>query len=81
MAEHIIPERRYSTCDVCGVERTKATANYDARLTLKRDAIDYQGNACADASVKRDLCDACHDAIAAAVNMAISARMKETDRG
>lgn len=38
-----------------------------AELTLKRAALDYQGEPCADGSLRFDLCPTCHDKIDAAV--------------
>lgn len=69
-----------STAYLCGMERVEPPQDGHNRrlsgvLTVKRDALDYQrGCAVADATVKRDLCDECMDAIETAINDAAEER-------
>lgn len=68
MATRVIPEQKITTCDVCGIETDKKNRSLGGRLVLKRDALDFQGQAVADASVMRDLCDSCLKEISDVVN-------------
>lgn len=75
-----IPKSFEYICDGCGVKHLQenATGHYSnsrpahwATLTLAREAYDYQGSACADATIKRLLCEKCSGQVAAAINEAI----------
>lgn len=74
MTTKIIPERKIVRCDVCtrvlGYGPGEVAHLHNAKLTLKRDALDYQNNACADASLVFDLCDECMKAVADGINAA-----------
>ena len=70
-----IPSRVEIVCDACGVKCEGANYRMRGHLHLKRDALDFHGNACADASVERDLCDRCLNAIGESINTA-SERIK-----
>lgn len=60
-----IPEKRVLICDVCGTtDETPFRFQTRAHLTLKQDALDYQGSPCADATRRLDLCDNCASRIA-----------------
>lgn len=69
MATRVIPEQKITTCDVCEIVVGKGNRARNGRLVLKRDALDYQGNAIADASIiMRDLCDGCLERISDVIN-------------
>lgn len=59
MATKIIPAQTIKTCDCCGCEINSKTSRKDGKLTLKMDALDMHGHACADGSRVLDLCDSC----------------------
>ena len=61
-----IPEKTIITCDAC--RSSEEPRKHNAHLIIKRDALDACGRPCANANVKIDLCDSCHDRISAAVN-------------
>jgi len=78
MAISEIPAQRVFKCDGCGFEKTEVAGTsrprYWANFHVLRDAYDFQGAACADASVKLILCNECADTAAKAVNTAIAQR-------
>jgi len=61
------PEITIVICDVCGND-DKYSHSHHGGLIIKRDALDFSGAAVADASVKRDLCNACLLRIEKAIN-------------
>lgn len=72
-----IPKSYKYTCDLCGTVHVQENANghytdsrppYWSRLTLARDAHDFQGAPVADATVKRLLCPKCTTLVAEAIN-------------
>jgi len=65
----VIPEKVVTTCDCCGVELTASNSRHEGYLFLKQHALDLQGFACADASIKHDLCDTCLSRISTAINV------------
>lgn len=77
MGVEVIPETKIFTCDGCGLkhEIKRATTSWTrpphwTRLHWERDAYDFQGNACADASVHRLLCASCSTVLGEAINTA-----------
>ena len=69
MSIETIPERKIITCDCCRQQiEGNVTRKQNGGLHIKRDALDWYGYACADASVKFDLCDSCLDKISAGIN-------------
>ena len=72
MAVHEIPAKRIITCDGCGKEAENNAPGNWAVLHVKQNALDWHGNACADASVTRQLCGTCKSAVIAAMNDAIA---------
>jgi hypothetical protein len=77
MAVREIPKSFEYTCDICGMEHLQENASghytdsrppHWSRLTLARDAYDYQGCAGADATVKLLLCEKCSERAVAAIN-------------
>lgn len=62
-----IPSCSEYKCDVCGKTVGKTGGKW-AVLNLKQAALDYQGEPCADGSVRLDLCPPCRDRIVAAIN-------------
>lgn len=69
-------------CDGCKAVETKATNSrpaYWSDFHILRDAYDFQGNACADGSVKLLLCMDCSEATTKAVN-AVLAKAEGSDR-
>lgn len=77
MSIETIPQAFKYTCDLCGKEhlQVNASGHYSnsrpphwATLIVAQDAYDYQGSACADATIKRLLCDDCRPLIIAAIN-------------
>ena len=66
-----IPEQTIIQCDNCGGKSGDAPFATHSRLLFKRDALDYQGSACADASVTLDLCDVCAEKVRVAINEAL----------
>jgi uncharacterized cysteine cluster protein YcgN (CxxCxxCC family) len=65
-----IPAKEETYCDVCGrlCVAGGASRNMDGELVLKRKALDDVGRPCADATVKKDLCDDCLSRIEKAIN-------------
>lgn len=71
MSTQIIPEKKIITCDCCRKQIEGAvTRRQGGGLHIKRDALDWHGHACADASVKFDLCDDCLGKVCNAINAA-----------
>lgn len=68
MVKTVIPEKVIITCDFCGDEITPQTHKKEAKLTLNRNALDYQGSPVADGSVSFDMCDKCEGNVATALN-------------
>lgn len=73
------------TCDGCRKVVTSASKSrpaYWTGLDISAHAYDYQGAACADASVSRTLCRDCtnlvHDAVNAAITQARTALKDKT---
>ena len=65
-----IPGREDLYCDVCGrlCGKGEAPRTRNGELIVKMDALDFQGKAVADASVRRELCDPCLERIGKVVN-------------
>lgn len=81
MATKTIPAKTIVICDACGKECQTGERRHNARLTLKQDALDYQGSPCADATSHFDLCDGCLPPVREAVNEAMDTlRGKEPKR-
>ena len=70
MTTKVIPERKVTTCDCCGVECQGSNFVHEGKLALRRAGLDFQGCPVADATVRMDLCDRCNDKIAHAINAA-----------
>lgn len=68
MSVKTIPAQTIRTCDICGVVCDKDNSRQNARLLLKRDALDWAGHAVASANIERDLCDSCVDRVANLLN-------------
>ena len=76
-----IPRAFVYICDGCSKEHKQENANghytdsrppHWIRLKLARTAYDYQGAACADASIERLLCEDCSPKVEAAISAAVS---------
>ena len=72
MTMQVIPETRIVICDCCkrkvgdpGVHRSMSGG-----MMVRRDALDFQGSACANADISLDLCDECLRHLVDAVNKA-----------
>ena len=52
---------------MCGKTADKTGGKW-AILNLKQAALNYQGEPCADGSVRLDLCPPCRDKVVAAIN-------------
>lgn len=69
-----IPEQWRYTCDGCGNVATSDTSftrpKYWTDLQWRRDAYDFQGQACASADVARMLCGGCTEILQKAINEA-----------
>ena len=65
-----IPGREEMYCDVCGrlCEKGGHPRTRNGELIVKKDALDFQGAAVADASVRRELCDPCLERISGVIN-------------
>jgi hypothetical protein len=72
-----IPRAFEYACDVCGKSHTQENAGghytdsrprFWARLIIKQDAHDFQGQPVADGSIERLLCDDCRAGVVAAIN-------------
>jgi hypothetical protein len=76
MAVKTVPEQKIFQCDSCSFEHKGKGGVTDGlppswtRLTIKRHAYDFQGAACADASVTRLLCVRCSEVAYHAMNLA-----------
>lgn len=72
MSVRTIPEKKVVTCDCCRREigSNGARRAQSGGLHIKRDALDWQGSACASADVKLDLCDDCLAVVCKAINAA-----------
>ena len=77
MAIREVPKSFIYKCDICGAEHEQKNADghytdsrpsHWANLSVKQDAYDLQGNACADGSVHRLLCDDCRSGVIKAIN-------------
>ena len=75
-----IPKSFEYTCDGCGEVHVdhNASGHYTdsrpphwANLVFARTAYDYQGSACADATIIRLLCEKCSDRVAKAINTSL----------
>lgn len=64
-----------TTCDNCGRSEKEAFAQ-SARLTVRRDLLDFQGAPVADGTIHRDLCDHCVSDVINAVNSALGDKQK-----
>lgn len=73
MSTKVIPQQTIKTCDACLRVIDGRNSRESGGLILKRDALDMQGSACADASVKLDLCDRCLSTVDKAINDAVAA--------
>lgn len=71
MSTKTIPAQTIKTCDCCGVVMSRNNSRQEGALTLKANMLDMQGSACADASRKLDLCDACLYDVEKALDAAI----------
>lgn len=74
MAVREIAARFEIVCDGCAKtveQNSKNRPEYWSKLILQRDAYDFQGSACADATVERLLCANCTTKIAGAINAAL----------
>lgn len=72
MTTRTVPEKKIIICDCCqrevgdaGVWRAK-----NGGIHVRRDALDYQGSACANADIRLDLCDGCLGKVCDAINAA-----------
>ena len=86
MAIREIPRAFEYICDVCGKTHRQENAgghytdsrpDHWERLTLARHAYDYQGQAVADGTIKRLICDDCAPGLQKAINDWSEARRKE----
>lgn len=77
-----IPKSFEYTCDGCGALHVQENANghytdsrppHWSRLKLSRTAFDFQGSACADASVEKLLCEKCTERMVSAINRSLAA--------
>jgi hypothetical protein len=77
MAITEIPRAFLYTCDGCGKQdkQENASGHYTdsrpphwTRIKVARTAYDFQGSACADASIERLLCPDCSERVIAAIN-------------
>lgn len=85
MAIQEIPRAFLYVCDGCKAEHKQENAgghysnsrpSHWATLKIGREAYDFQGAACADASIERLLCESCATKVFAAVNTAIGGQSK-----
>ena len=81
MAIREIPKSFEYSCDSCGEVHLQENANghysdsrppHWTRLKLSRSAYDFQGYACADASIERLLCEKCSERVVQAINTALA---------
>jgi hypothetical protein len=77
MAVRDIPATRTIVCDGCGKTAEGSLPGDWAVLHVKQNALDWHGTACADASVRRELCAPCKSAVIEAMNAAIRALRTE----
>ena len=70
MSKKITPAIVTVVCDCClkDVGSPGVTRAHNAGIHVARDALDYQGAACAGANITMDLCDSCLELVSAAVN-------------
>ncbi len=73
MSTKNIPAQTIKTCDACQCAMDGRNSRENGGLHLKRDALDFQGSPCADASVRLDLCDSCLHKVATAINASVAA--------
>ena len=66
-----IPARDDIYCDRCGKLCEKSDRRQNGHLVVNQDALDYQGCAVADGTVKFDLCDHCLNVVSDAINKAM----------
>lgn len=72
-----IPKAYKYVCDGCGAEEKRELFSRPktwAELIVARDALDYQGAAVADGTVRRMLCEKCSDKVIAAINSALEVK-------
>lgn len=67
-----IPEVSQVTCDVCKTDCGCGRGKKEAKLTIKRHALDFVGDPAADGTVTMDLCDECESRIASMINELIT---------
>jgi hypothetical protein len=72
MGVTIQPATRHYECDGCGKKGEGSTPANWANLHWGRNALDFQGNAVADASISLLLCSYCDKKAADAVNRAFA---------
>ncbi len=71
MGSRIIPQRYAFICDKCEKQEESSVQrrpSYWTELHWIKDALDYQGNAVADGSIKLLLCDKCSTIVMKALN-------------
>lgn len=72
MGKITIPEQIVWRCDACGYEdddhKKDGKPKHWSELVLKRDAYDFQGNAAADATIYRFLCQPCTNMVVDKLN-------------
>lgn len=69
MSVQIIPEQTIVHCDLCGKRKGLGDFRKDAKLTLKQDALDFQGFAVANGTCAWDLCDSCAGQVGMAIDV------------
>ena len=74
MSTKTIPAQTIKTCDCCGVTMGGLNSRQEGKLTLNAHALDMYGHACADATRKLDLCDACLSDVTKAIDSVIATR-------
>lgn len=71
MATKTIPASYEHKCDACGkteISYSDDRPKYWALMVLIRDAYDYQGSACGDATARLLMCGSCQDQFVTMVN-------------
>lgn len=71
MSVKYVTAKTYKICDACGATCTHSNSPSEAVLTLRANALDYQGGAVANATRILDLCDKCFCKIGRAIDAAI----------
>lgn len=66
-----IPAQTIIKCDVCQKECDIYNRKQSGELIINQDALDFQGNACANGNTNFDLCDNCLNRIIKALNYEI----------